>query len=212
MKYSKIVLSVFLILILNSVVHAAGGMSGGGGKLIDPTPPDKIVSVRKVKEIIKESAEDCLKKYLVEKRNSLKQGQLNGYEAATMEKLFSHPQNIFKVVDKTHVIIQEDTSCFDHQDEPTDGSFFNQDKKAICISALNISKKVHQKEIKPQSLALMMHEYSEVMGFSDDEAVHLQTTVLQDLKSKPSYDDSGSDDHSEDHADDPYNNKSQTHY
>lgn len=159
-----------------------GGVSGGGGFLISPETPDQYTSPQKIEDLIKKHAESSLEKYLISKKQKFDKGQLPGHELATLEPILKQGA-IFNTMKKTNLVVEEDHSCFGAQGEPTDASFFNQKKKAICISAKNIAEKVHPKELKPQALALMMHEYSEIMGLADQDAVGVQKIVLDDLKS-----------------------------
>jgi hypothetical protein len=159
-----------------------GGISGGGGFVIDPQTPVYPNSPDSVEELIKNNGNNILKKYLVGKKQKLDAGQLLGHEIQPIEKLFKTKNNIFTVIHDTHIEVKDEESCFNEKGEPTDGSFFTNQKNAICISAKNIATKVHHEEVQPQSLALMMHEYGEVMGFTDAEAVQLQKIVLDDLK------------------------------
>lgn len=158
------------------------GMSGGGGYVIAPQAPDHQMSPDYVEHIIERGGQESLKSYLILKKEKLQAGKLPGAEISTIEKLFSSP--IFEAVDRARIIINENDSCYGANGEPTDGSFYIKKKHAICISAKNISQKVHRSEIKPQTYALMVHEYSESMGFTEQEAKEIQKIVLDDLKNE----------------------------
>lgn len=158
-----------------------GGVSGGGGFVISPETPDQYVSPDKVESLIEKQAEPCLENYLINKKKKFDNGELPGHEFNTLEPILKQGV-IFKTIKNTRLIVVDGNSCFGSNGEPTDGSFFKDKKKAICISAKNLAEKVHHKELKPQTLALMMHEYSEMLGFSEDEAVSVQKIVLEDLK------------------------------
>ncbi len=186
MKVSMKITFLFLVFVTSQAyskhgLETDGGMSGGGGFVISPETPDQYNSPDKVEALIEKHAEPCLQKYLINKKEKFDKGELPGHELTTLEPLLKQGV-IFKAIQNTKLIIQDDHSCFGANGEPTDGSFFKDKKNAICISAKNIAEKVHHKELKPQTLALMMHEYSEMMGFSEDNAIGVQKIVLDDLK------------------------------
>ena len=178
-----VLLTVLLLSIQVFAKHGIeGGMSGGGGYVINPESPVKYIDPEHVEDMIEEYGTPSLNNYLQDKNQKLQNGQVLGHEIAALQKIFSSEKNIFKTLKETKIIVEEEKSCFGKDGEPTDGSFFNSKKKAICISAKNIAEKVHHTELKPQALALMAHEYAEVMGLSEDEAVQVQKIVLDDLK------------------------------
>ena len=182
----KLFLAMIVLSLQVSAKHGIeGGMSGGGGYVINPEAPVKVANPHLVEDLIEEHGQPCLDKYLQNKFKKFQNGQVLGHEIETLHKIFAQDKNIFKTIKETKVIVEEDRSCFGKDGEPTDGSFFNSTKKAICISAKNIAEKVHHEELKPQALALMAHEYSEVMGLTDTEAVEVQKIVLDDLKQLP---------------------------
>lgn len=176
--------TLILVSITSLVVQARfgldGGMSGGGGNVMTPQAPDQYTSPEYVDQFIKRGGIQTLKTYLSDKKERLAQGALPGSEIGTFEKLFQ--KDIFGSMQEARLMVEEKSTCYDSNGQPVDGNFYLQKRYAICISALNIVRKVHRSEIKPQTLALLMHEYSESLGFTENEAQEIQKIVLDDLK------------------------------
>jgi hypothetical protein len=158
-----------------------GGVSGGGGNVIDARPPDKYTSPEVVENIV-ESMPVKVIRYLHLQLDALKNGNLSDSAAKAYTSLFNAPANVFQVVQNIDVRIEDHRPCRDRYDQPVDGSIFSKHSDEICISGFNISTKVHDSEIHPQAFALLIHEYSEVAGLDEDSAVALQTQVLKELK------------------------------
>ncbi len=89
--------------------------------------------------------------------------------------------NLHGVMEEIKLDIQLDQPCFDILGNVFDGSTFNQKKHSICISAFTIAQKCIKNEIPTLASALVMHEFSEVVGLSDEEAIALQKQVLSEL-------------------------------
>lgn len=158
-----------------------GGVSGGGGYVIDPKSPENYQNPEKIEKMI-EYVITPLKKYLLFKNKALLQNTLNDQEKEIFTKLFNPQNHIIKAMDKVKMDIQDDRSCFDRFNRPVDGSIFNKNKQQVCISAANIAEKVHHSEVSAQSAALVVHEYTEILGFEEDDAVKAQLITLNDLK------------------------------
>jgi hypothetical protein len=97
-------------------------------------------------------------------------------------KLFAQPQSVFAVIEQVWPSVRDSRPCYDSAQNPVDGSVANFHEGTFCISAYSIAQKVHRKEIPAQSAALLMHEYSELVGLTESEAVSLQSHVLEDFK------------------------------
>ena len=97
-------------------------------------------------------------------------------------KIFSGPQNILEILHIVTPDIEEHKPCFDFDRQPVDASIATLKKNTFCLSAFNIRRKVIESEIPAQTMALAIHEYSEVIGLNEEEAVALQTRVLIELK------------------------------
>ena len=97
--------------------------------------------------------------------------------------LFSDSDNnIHELMEKTSLDIHLDQPCYDSDGNIFDGSTLNNKLNTVCISAMTIAQKCDKSEIPLQGAALIFHEFSELTGLSDDDAITLQKQVLKELK------------------------------
>ncbi|AZZ36384.1 hypothetical protein CIK05_06120 [Bdellovibrio sp. qaytius] len=171
---------VILISIL-SLSMTSGGVSGGGGNLISPKKPKVSVKPEAVKKLVF-TAHSNLTNYIAEKFIAFKNNQLSAEDQKTFAPVFTANKNIEDVIQNVQIQVLIWESCRDEKNLPVDGSTITSAPNSICISAFNISRKVDMTEISSQATALMLHEYSELVGLSELQAVRLQTAALNDLK------------------------------
>lgn len=86
---------------------------------------------------------------------------------------------LIEIASKTPPVIYTKSACVNGQGLSVDGSLYSHYPNTICVSAKTLHQKVNDKEYFIQGLALLAHEYSEIAGFSEDEAVQLQKFVIQ---------------------------------
>ena len=180
MKTSLLAAALFL---LPTFGFAAGGISSGGGNVLYPVEPRNPVAPAAVKNLVPR-AHATLLQYLRAKKGDWQAGRLPADEAADFDALFSAPRDVIGVSARTPVDIELEEPCFDFASKPVDGSIRSDEKKhgGICLSALTISRRVEPADLHAQSAALLAHEFSELIGFDEDQAVGLQAHVLRDLR------------------------------
>ena len=160
-----------------------GGVSGGGGNVISPMPPDRHLDPEHAEGII-EGTVNHVRTYLYDLELDHKNDRVTSAFKPITEKLFDGKKTILNIIDRIEPDVEDERPCYDGQRKPVDGSIYSHKKNTICISAFNLSKKVHRSQLEDQSTALMIHEYSELVGLSEDEAVLLQKKTLEDLSVK----------------------------
>jgi hypothetical protein len=174
-----------IALIVTTLLSAsafAGGVSGGGGNLISPTAPLQMQDPRDIKDIIL-SSKNLLKKYIDVKHSQYTAGTMDNESLKKYSVLFANNENnLHEVMEEIALDVQLEQPCFDINGNVFDGSTFNQQKHSICISAATIAQKCNRPEVPLQATALVIHEYSEVVGLSDDDAISLQKQVIAELK------------------------------
>ena len=166
-----------------SIQVFAGGMSGGGGNVLNPNPPKHALNPDRVDEMISRAFQE-LPAFLKRQEVKYNGGQLDSSKAAMYAKIFTGSPNIFEAIKSRKLHIEEDASCLNSFDIAYDASIVSIEPNSVCISAFTISKKVILHEIYPQVSALLVHEYSEVMGFDDEMAINIQTLILADIKNQ----------------------------
>jgi hypothetical protein len=160
-----------------------GGVSGGGGNVISPTPPDSFTHPDQVEKVVKNSHND-VQNYFFEAERDYRNG-LSGENTQyknIYKALFSDGDKIHGIIKNSYPEIEDEKPCFDSDYKPVDASFSKGHDQEICVSAFNIARKVNRKEIKAQSIGLMVHEYVELAGLSEEDAVSLQKKALKDFK------------------------------
>lgn len=171
---------VFVCLMLFGVKAMAGGMSGGGGNVIASRESAAHTSVELTARLI-EQAHFQLIPYLEFKREQIQNGE---NRAPIFEKLFDLNPQIMNLIESAVPNILMSRPCLDGRSRKYDGSARPHAETPLCISAWRISHKLKQSEVTNQAIALLLHEYSELSGFSDREAIELQTYALRDLNAK----------------------------
>lgn len=180
MKFILLIASLISISANAGIVD--GGVSGGGGNLISPKAPTVKQDPREIRNIILGS-QNLLKKFINAKYALYQTGSMDYESHRLYSVLFAdNEDNLHEVMEEITLDVQINKSCFDQNGKAYDGSTFNQKRHSICISAQSIAAKCDKFEVPLQSTALVLHEYSELVGLSDDDAITLQKQVIAELK------------------------------
>ena len=162
--------------------NSEGGHSGGGG-IVNPVPLKEIEAIKAVKN------SKQLIQYFAWGRGSY--GLLSNCKKYQSEefcraskKLVSGNKKISDLLESVVVEFRKDRPCEDRNGEPVDGSVFNAEAGAnICISGMQLRKKLSGYYYEPQIAALVLHELSHLAGADDSEATILQLEFLKIFKS-----------------------------
>lgn len=175
---------LFLVVSTFAFAKFDGGISGGGGNVINPTPPNGPQDPKEVRHVIKESRR-LLLGFLYKKQLEYKAGKMSSEDAALYVRFFeieNDEEDLCEITKDIKIEIPTDKACFDMHGNEYDGSAFNPKEKSICISAFRIAQKTSMKEVPVQSAALMLHEFGEALGLSDEDAVRIQAQAIKELK------------------------------
>lgn len=179
----KHMISLLILMTALSTWAREGGVSGGGGNMLSPKAPSRPVNAETAEHMILQ-ARTILKNYIHEKKYAFRTGTLSSEQIDAFAPVFNSEQNVEDVIHSTRLHINEKYSCWDENRRPVDGSTITPTPNSICISARNIANKADISDITPQSVALMLHEYSELVGLSEEQAVKAQSTALSELREK----------------------------
>ncbi|MBK7891092.1 MAG: hypothetical protein IPJ84_09685 [Bdellovibrionales bacterium] len=187
LTFRLLVTGALLLTASNAFALNRGGMSGGGGNVMNPTPPDRLVNRHEVRALANRLPTLLPKvaHYLAQKQSSLAQipvGQAGADE--NLRPLFQTRYSILRLLKTVPLDVEHHKSCFDGSGNPVDGSVAEDDDE-VCLSALNIALKVHPTEIDAQSQALIVHEYGEKAGLDEAAAISVQAQVLEDVLNTP---------------------------
>lgn len=182
LRYSLILAMMFFVCTSQArPFFREGGVSGGGGNVINPTPPNEALDGETAEEIVKASFK-YVHIYLQDKASQYQNNEMSPADQNLYAKIFEGNNNIINAVGTIRPKVEDERPCFDFASKPVDASVVSRKPNTFCVSAFSLGQKVIHSEIPIQSTALMIHEYSELIGLSEDEAVIFQTKALEDLK------------------------------
>lgn len=174
-------LAVTFLFVFSKAWASAGGVSGGGGFVIDPLSPASPQELAYTKHLIHQSTHD-LEDFILWKKNKWRHQGVPFEMKAIYAKLFENPKrNLLTVADHVDIHIEESGPCLTFDGLPVDGSI-NSKPGTVCVSAKTFSEKVRYEDTSRQAIALSVHELSEIVGLNEEEATQLQIEILKDLQ------------------------------
>ena len=162
--------------------QAVGGFSGGGGNVMFAVAPTRPMPIPAVEQAVVK-ARAVLISYLASRRTLSARQHLSPREQESLRILFNAPQPILEIVLKTRIGLVTASPCFDEMGGMFDASTLGWSGGSICVSTTNLALKVSASEMHAQTAALLLHEFSEVAGLSDEQAIKVQATNLNVLRS-----------------------------
>lgn len=158
-----------------------GGVSGGGGNLLEARTPLKPIHPEVAEKIVHDSYAVFLT-YIGQKRKDYFSKKLSPEQQVAFAPIFEAAQEIEAMARNRRMQVDDHSPCWDSNHRPVDGSTLSRLPNSICISAFTIAQKSEVNDIAPQSAALMLHEYGELVGLTETEAVGAQIEALKDLR------------------------------
>ncbi|MBS1983728.1 MAG: hypothetical protein JST16_06105 [Bdellovibrionales bacterium] len=149
----------------------AGGISGGGGGTINPSPASATQIIQSIYK-----SEALLRAWLHRQELTFADNSEVG------NKLFKSSPNIYDVLANLTVEAPQLSPCIDPAGNQVDGSADGSLKpNTICISIANLQQKLSEYTYEYETAALILHEASHLLGATEDEAVVIQKAALADL-------------------------------
>ncbi|MGZ3713372.1 MAG: hypothetical protein ACXVBE_16525, partial [Bdellovibrionota bacterium] len=170
----KNILIGFMGLVLSASAFA-GGVSGGGGNSKPANPVSRDDVKRSIMEARKYAAAYFNHLEMVKDDESRWPGQKE-----LPAKLFNGPDQAVDWVLRLPISINENGPCLDPAGQPMDGSA-SLNPPAVCLSLPRLSEKLSKEGLRVQVIALVLHEYSHLVGATEAEADFLQTAALDNL-------------------------------
>jgi hypothetical protein len=165
-----------VISLLFSAFSFAGGVSDGGGGTTNPNPanPDWITFAageygRVIQAWLYKQEKDFLELRPEERT-------LSSYS-----KLFGHSKDVFSVLPSVKFELRMNAPCLDANGAPKDASIFGKEEGSLCLSPYSMAPKLNEQNYDRETVALMIHEISHLMGTTEEEAVKIQKDALLDL-------------------------------
>jgi hypothetical protein len=158
-----------------------GGISGGGGNVIISQMPTQSLDPEYVKHTVR-NLKSSVVLFLQQKEQMFENGEMADDEAFIYQPLFEKMSSVAEALNPIPVYVDDKNPCFDQSGQKFDGSTLAPKANMVCISAKRIARKLEQDDLTPQTSALLVHEFSEKFGLTDDEAIQIQTRVLAELR------------------------------
>ncbi|MGZ3695176.1 MAG: hypothetical protein ACXWQO_13635, partial [Bdellovibrionota bacterium] len=171
---------ILAALTMGGIAFAEGGGvgSGGGGTTIpNPTNPEFISGTAS------EYGAKLLTVWLQHQEEVFNRYGENEQAKSPFFKVFrpSNRKNIYQLVESTEVEFRMSGPCLDSEGQPWDGSIYGSKPGSICISPFSMAPKLSDMNYEAETLALLAHEISHLMGTSESEAREIQQVVIWDF-------------------------------
>lgn len=110
---------------------------------------------------------------------SYKAGTAPGYYS----KLFGGPKTIFDVIQSAQIELKQVGPCIDpNTGDEVDGSAPGSNNNSICLSLDRLTQKLSKDNVYTQTLGLIAHEFSHLVGANESEADEIQKLVVDNLR------------------------------
>jgi hypothetical protein len=156
-------------------LYPAGGVSGGGGFFYKPYSP-KEFEHEIDGEALFLNAFDSLKKI------AANFSEKNKSELPEDVKAFLSNKDLFAHLKSIEPVVHSVGACFDENYQEVDGSLYSFVPHTICLSSFNLIRKVDEEDMTPQVYGILFHEYSELIGYTEKQAVKLQESIIRHLR------------------------------
>jgi hypothetical protein len=149
----------------------AGGVSGGGGD-VEKYPSE----AKQVVGAARRYAGKILTAWLQSEERWIKETGLP--EDHPLKPIFKSQRNVFEVLKSVKVNLAMSQPCFDDQGMPHDGSANLSGSDEICISPYAMFPKLSIFNVNEETVALILHEVSHLLGANEAEADAAQFFAL----------------------------------
>ena len=163
------------LLSAGSAFAREGGVSGGGGGI---APVDR-AGPALIEQALRESRL-ALTLYF-----QTRELQERDKPTPTGRLLFEGPTSIFDLVRSSP--IETKGTCRDPQGKRRDGAAPGKRPLSVCMDVKSLGRKLTEDNYWAQTIALLGHELSHLLGTSEREAAELQRDILGELRSERSY-------------------------
>jgi hypothetical protein len=151
-----------------------GGSDGGGGGTLPANP----VYPYKIRDVLHTAKRD-LRMYL--NGRHFQHAYSSGWRKSDA-KLFSEKKTIFDVLEETDIELQMKKPCLDAYGKEVDASIHASRPKTICLSAARIAPKVTEERYYLETISLLFHELTHLVGATEDEARAFQQDASLEIK------------------------------
>jgi hypothetical protein len=168
---------ILVALTLSSITFAAeGGVGSGGGGTTNPKPADREWIVQAANQY----GAKVITAWLYREEESFLGMSAEEQEKSILVKMFHSTtgKNIYDLIKTTEIEYRMTKPCLDGEGSPADGSIYATHAGAICLSPFTMAPKLNEYNMDAETLALLVHEFSHLMGANEAEAVKIQEQAL----------------------------------
>jgi hypothetical protein len=155
-----------------------GGVDGGGGGTLPANPE----STERIRSFLRNDARRELRFYVLSKQAEYDARVNEGLNPSWLPILFGQGNKLWDVLENTDIELEMKKPCFDANGVEVDGSVHASKPGAICISAYRIAPKLVRGRGEIETLGLILHEFSHLLGATEEEARKFQKEVVSDLE------------------------------
>lgn len=172
-------ISCFLlpIFFFNYSIARAGGVSDGGGGVVNSNPVD-------IAHVLFATAETggILLAWLYREESTFKKLPTDEQKRSPSAKLFLGKTSAIDLIKTTAFEVRMNKPCYDSGGNSKDGSVLGARPGTLCISPYSMAPKLNESNYEQETAALVMHEISHVLGADENEATEIQKNVLFSLE------------------------------
>jgi len=162
---------------LKNLAWVDGGVSDGGGGTTNPHPADPYF----ISRVANEEAAPAILAWLNAQEDNFSRHSQAEKKTKAIRKLFDPAIDFRAIVRNTPVELRMGAPCQNVDGQDRDGSIYGSRPGAICISPFSIGPKVSEFNMAAETIALIVHELSHLVGADEAEAQEIQKDVLLSL-------------------------------
>lgn len=172
--------TMFAFLMSFGVMAYAGGVGSGGGGTTIPDPS----SAEQIAQALQEESSFVIHTWLYRQEKNFFEQSPAVRAKNPLRKIFETKPGIFNLITTIPVEIRMSQACFDDQGRSVDGSIHGAQTGSLCMSAFSMAPKLSGYNYKAEAFALLVHEYSHLLGADEEEAIAIQKIALKDFLAK----------------------------
>jgi hypothetical protein len=161
-------------LILSSICNAGGPITSGGGGTTNPNKVDPTVIIN----VLGRGTGFALKSFFIAQKNHYDLMTSNDQQSSAYFKLFNGKKTIFEVIDNATIEAHMSKPCLDFDGQEREGSINTVKAGAVCISPFLMAQKLDQYNVSAETIGLIAHELSHLLGTDEGEAVTIQKDFI----------------------------------
>lgn len=168
-----LLLSLLLSTFTIEVSRADGGVGSGGGGTSNPAP----VPQSEIIDLVQGGAAPLLITWFQRQEEIFLSASPEAQSRSVFRKVFTSSRTVYEVIRGVRITLREEEPCYDSAGNPWDGSV-GSSRYEICLSPFSMAPKLNELNFEAETLALLAHEISHLLGTTEEEARAIQRRAL----------------------------------